>query len=129
MPKTGQNPQIILCEKNKQFQNIIVCTNICTQRCVAYKQAFHIEFLESFIAEHPDYYLQGVIMATDKKTPAPKPSPINEKLYWVVLDEHDFAEVTESEIIGNPAQYLGKPIFEKPKDQYEVVIMLKKKGK
>jgi hypothetical protein len=82
----------------------------------------------------------GVIMPT-KKIPVSavpettevhipvKPINKNEKVYWVITDENQYAEVTESEIINNPAEYFGKPMFEKPKEQYEVVVTIRKKGK
>jgi len=75
--------------------------------------------------------MQGVIMPTDKKSTvvAPPKSSAPEKEYWIVLSEGNFVVATESEIIANPAEYLNKPMYEKPKDQYEVVVCIKKKGK
>jgi len=69
-------------------------------------------------------------MPTDKKHTPPvvtsKPGA-PEKEYWIITGDGSFLSATESEIIANPAEYLNKPMYEKPKDQYEVVVAIKKK--
>jgi protoporphyrinogen oxidase len=130
--KTGNNPEIILCKKSKRFENLIVCTLQCFDRCEQYKKQFDIELIKNYINNHPDYEMKGVIMPTSKKV-ATKPTTVvsapvvKQKLYWIITDENQFVEVTEEEIINNPAEYIGKDMFEKPKDQYEIVVTIKKK--
>jgi hypothetical protein len=131
--KTGNNPEIILCRKSKRFENLIVCTYQCFDRCEQYWKQFDIELIKNYINNHPDYEMKGVIMPTNKKV-ATKPAVVyapaeKQKLYWVITDENQYVEVTESDIINNPAEYIGKDMFEKPKDQYEVVVVIKKKVK
>jgi protoporphyrinogen oxidase len=140
LPKTGKNPELLVCKRTKQFQNIIVCTYQCFDRCISYFEKFDIETITNYIESHTEYEMLGVIMPT-KKIPVSavpettevhipvKPINKNEKIYWVITDENQYAEVTESEIINNPAEYFGKPMFEKPKEQYEVVVTIRKKGK
>lgn len=133
LPKTGDNPEIILCKKSKRFENLIVCTYQCYNRCEEYKKKFKLELLYKYLDNHPDYEMKGIIMATSKKST--EKTPVNEsknskkeKIYWIINEDNHYDEVTESEIINNPAQYLGKPMFEKPKDQYEIIVTIKKKS-
>ncbi|MDO9577057.1 MAG: hypothetical protein Q7J16_04160 [Candidatus Cloacimonadales bacterium] len=72
-----------------------------------------------FIEKHPDYILVGELMAT--KTEKPK-----ETTFWVVMGENQFEEVTESEIMKNPQNYLDKQIWQKPPFKFEVVVTLRK---
>lgn len=64
---------------------------------------------------------------TKNATPKSSSSKPKEKMYWVIF-ENTFEEVTESELINNPVNYLGKVIVEKPKEQFELVVSLKKKA-
>ncbi len=131
LPKTGDNPEIILCKKSKRFENIIVCTHNCFNRCDEYKKRFNLEIIQKYLETHPDYEMKGIIMATAKKTNEKSTSSNknskNEKIYWIINEDNQFVEVTEKEIINNPAEYLGKPMYEKPKDQYEIIVTIKKK--
>ena len=128
-PKTGDNPEIILCKKSKRFENILVCTYQCFDRCEQYKTKFDIELIENYITQHPDYEMKGIIMPVGKKSTqkVQETAKSTVKLYWIITDENQFLEVTEEEIINNPAQYLGKPMFEKPKDEFEIIVTIKKK--
>ena len=132
-PKTGNNPEIILCRKSKQFENIIVCTFKCFERCEAYFNQFDIEIIQKYIDTHPNYEMKGVIMPATKKMNHPlgekKKDPKKEKLYWIITDENQYLEVSQQEIMDNPAEYIGKQLFEKPKDEFEILVMIKKKGK
>jgi len=128
-PKIGNNPEIILCRKSKRFENIIVCTSKCLNRCDQYKKNFNIEIIKNYIINHPDYELKGVIMPVSKKATETTITSKTEKTYWFVTEEKQLLEVTESEVINNPAEYLGKEMYEKPKDQYEIVVMIRKKSK
>ena len=135
--KIGNNPEIILCPKSKRFANIISCTYQCYNRCDLYFKQFNIEIIKKYIETHPEYEMKGVIMpsskiATQTKIPESKPTSkpdSKEKIYWIISEDNQFAEVTETEIISNPAEYIGKPMYEKPKDQYEIVVIIKKKNK
>ena len=127
--KIGDNPEIIICRKSQRFENIIVCTQKCFERCEDYRNKFDIEIIKKFIESYPDYEMKGVIMPISKQTnPAPTKST-KEKIYWIFVGENQVNEVTETEIINNPAQYIGKPMFEKPKDQYEIIVTIRKKTK
>jgi hypothetical protein len=130
LPKTGDNPNIILCKKSKRFENIIVCTHNCFDRCDEYKKRFNIEIIKEYLENHPDYEMKGIIMATGKKTTdksnSSNKNTKSEKIYWIINEENKFMEVTESEIINNPADYLNKPMYEKPKDLYEIIVTIKK---
>ena len=61
-------------------------------------------------------------MATKKVEPTK-----NEKLFWVVDKDNHFKEVTEKELMENPLEYLQKQIWDRPPNEYELVISLKKK--
>ena len=128
--KTGDNPEIIVCRKSQRFENIIVCTINCKDRCEDYRMKFDIEILKKYIETYPDYEIKGVIMPVAKQTTTTTaPKTTGGKIYWIVTEENKYLEVTESEIIDNPAQYIGKPMFEKPKDQYEIIVTIRKKTK
>ena len=125
--KRGDNPEIILCKKTKKFENIIVCTYQCLKRCEEYKQQFDIELIKKYLELHPEYEMKGVIMSSSEKTMPTNQS--KEKIYWIISGDNQYTEVTESEIINNPADYIGKPMFEKPKDQFEIVVTIRRKVK
>ncbi len=119
----------IICHKSKRFENIIVCASQCLERCNLFKRFFNLEILLEYIEQHPEYEIIGELMAQVKSNtkPATKGETTKQKLYWVIT-ENTFEEVTESELINNPVPYLGKVIFEKPKDQFELIVSLKKKA-
>lgn len=66
-------------------------------------------------------------MATKKKITDTDNSKI--KHYWVLDEDRKVIEVSEEEIINNPKQYLSQEIWDKPPNQYEIVITLKRKKK
>jgi hypothetical protein len=106
--KTGNNPEIVLCEKSKRFENIIVCTSKCLDRCVQYKEKINIDLIKNYIINHPEYEMIGVIMPVSKNANEKKMNIKTEKIYWFVTEENQIVEVTESEVIKNPAEYLNK---------------------
>jgi hypothetical protein len=126
-PKTGLNPEILFCRKSHRFENIIVCTINCLDRCTGYFDKFDINIINKYILNYPEYEIKGVIMPKTKTTIVEGKSIPKEKLYWIVTEENNFVEVTESEIKNNPVNYIGKPMFEKPKDEYEILVTIKKK--
>jgi hypothetical protein len=126
-PKTGLNPEILFCRKSHRFENIIVCTINCFDRCGGYYDKFSIEILKNYVQNHPEYELKGVIMPKAKTVTVETKSTPKEKLYWIITEENNFVEVTETEIKNDPVNYIGKPMFEKPKDEYEIIVTIKKK--
>ena len=68
-------------------------------------------------------------MPVSKKASETNVSKKTEKIYWFVTEDKQILEVTENEVINNPADYIGKAMYEKPKDQYEIVVMIRKKLK
>ena len=127
-PKTGLNPEILFCRKTSRFENLIVCTINCFDRCGAYFDKFDIELIKNYINKNPNYEIKGVIMPNSKTKAVEPKSVTKEKLYWIITEGNTFVEVTETEIKTNPAQYIGKPMFEKPKDEYEIMVVIKKKS-
>jgi hypothetical protein len=123
------NSHTIICHKSKRFENIVVCASQCLKRCDLFKRFFNIEILLEYIENHPEYEIKGELMAQAKTAQKniEKPVTVKEKQYWVIT-ENTFEEVGESELINNPVNYLGKVIYEKPKDQYELIVSLKKKA-
>ncbi len=121
------NSHTIICHKSKRFENIIVCASSCHQRCNLFKKFFNINLLLEYIENHPEYEIIGELMPQGKTSQkAQKETLVKGKLFWVITD-NTFEEVTEHELISNPANYLNKTIFEKPKDQFELIVSLKKK--
>lgn len=120
MRRTSKNSKnIIICPRDKQFKNIIVCAASCKNKCSKYSEKISFKALEEYIKEHPEYKIEGEIMA--KKT-----SKKNEKKYWVFGKGKSYEEVTESEIVNNPAEFIGKEIWQKPTYKCEVVVKLKR---
>lgn len=117
-----ENKNLIVCPRNRQYTDIIVCAANCDYRrlCKIYKEKISIEILMEFVEKHPDYKLVGELMPTEKI--------INkgEKKFWIVTGENQFVEVTESEVMKNPQKYIKKPIWQKPPFKYEVVVTLKR---
>jgi|GEM_PF-856131 len=118
----------IVCHKTKRFESMIVCASNCPTRCDLFRRFFNIEILLEFIEQHPEYEIIGEIMNETKKTSKAtvKAKANQEKLFWVITD-NNYEEVTESELINNPVPYLGKQIHEKPRDEFELIVTLKKK--
>jgi hypothetical protein len=114
----------IICPRNRRFENIVVCAANCRQRCRTYYESITIEVLLRFIEEHPEYELQGEIMPAKKQAPITGP----DRKYWVILEENRYLEVTEEELTGNPQEYIGKEIWDRPPHQYELVVTLRKKN-
>ena len=112
----------VICPRNKRFQSIFVCAVNCRNKCSVYKTNVNIKALLDFVQNHPDYVIAGEIMATKKVEPTK-----NEKLFWVVDKDNHFKEVTEKELMENPLEYLQKQIWDRPPNEYELVISLKKK--
>ncbi len=112
----------IICPRSRRFESIFVCAVNCRKKCHIYKSNVDIKALLDFVENHPEYELAGEIMATKKVEPTRK-----EKVYWVVEDDNRFTEVKESELMNNPVAYLDKKIWDRPPNEYELVISLKKK--
>ncbi|MBC8384408.1 MAG: hypothetical protein H8E57_02690 [Candidatus Cloacimonetes bacterium] len=120
MRRKKHNKNLIVCPRSKQFTNLIVCAAGCDERCEIYRDSITLESLEKYVEEHPEYKIIGELMAT-KKAPVSK-----EKKFWVIQDDKSITEVTRTEIMDNPRDYLGKQIWEKPPYKYEVMISLKR---
>jgi len=118
-PKTNKN--LIVCPKSKQYTDIIVCAANCDRKryCEIYRERISLEILQEFIENHPNYILVGELIPS--KTNKPK-----ETTFWVVTGENEFTEVTESEVMKNPQNYIDKQIWQKPPYKYEVVVTLKR---
>jgi len=113
----------VICPRSKQWTDLVVCAAGCERRatCEIYRKSITIEDLLEFIENHPDYEIKGEIMAAGKTT-----TTKTEKRYWVIYPDTTYKEVTESEIINNPQEYVDKQIWDKPPFKYEVVISLKR---
>jgi len=114
------NKNLVVCPRNKQFKDLIVCAASCDKLCKQYIQNIRLSTLLEYVEEHPEYKLTGVIMA-EKKIAASKT-----KKYWVLDSERKVVEVEESEILDNPQDYITKEIWDRPPYKYEVIIALKK---
>lgn len=69
--------------------------------------------------------------ATKKKNESLTGTPntkTKQKLFWVIEEAGQYVEVTEQDIVTEPQKFLGKEIYEKPVNQYELIISLKKKS-
>jgi len=117
-----KNQNIIVCPKNRQFTDLVVCAASCDRKttCSEYIDKINLEILQQYILEHPEYEIKGEIMAT-KKTADKK------KMLWVIDAEQKVKEVTEEEIMNNPIEYKDVEIWDKPPYKYEVVVTLKRK--
>ncbi len=81
--------------------------------------------MEEYVQMHPEYEIKGEIMATKKTIKDTDTRKV--KQYWVLDEEDRVIEVEEQEIKDNPKEYLNKEIWDKPPNQYELVITLKRK--
>lgn len=120
--KVKKNKNLVVCPKNRQYTDIIVCAATCDYRrfCKVYREKISLETLLEFIEKHPEYELVGELMAAEK-TKKPK-----EQTFWVVTGENQYEEVLESEVMNNPQKYIDKQIWQKPPFRYEVVVTLKR---
>ncbi|MFA5498034.1 MAG: hypothetical protein WCX83_05885 [Candidatus Cloacimonas sp.] len=50
-----------------------------------------------------------------------------QKAFWILDNEGKVVEVIEQDIIDSPQDFLDKEIWDKPPNQYELVITLKRK--
>ncbi len=118
----------IFCPKKKRFESIYTCALVCPKNitCPQYKAAVSVGNLEKYIEKHQEYQLIGVFMPV-KKTKSIDAKPAPEKTYWIILDDERYQVVTESQIVNNPKEYLDKKIWDKPPNEYELVVALKKK--
>lgn len=117
-----ENKNLVVCPKNKQYTDIIVCAANCEYRrfCKVYREKITLETLLGFIEKHPEYELVGELMAAEKV------KKTKDQTFWVVTGENQYEEVTESEVMKNPQNYIDKQIWQKPPFRYEVVITLKR---
>lgn len=120
--KIRDDINLVVCPKNKQHTDIIVCAASCEDRrfCQEYKKNITNEMLLEFIKKHPKYKLVGELMATGKKTKT------DEKIFFVISEENQMEEIPEKELLDNPQKYLKKQIFQKPPFHYELVVSLKR---
>ncbi|MCK4956871.1 MAG: hypothetical protein KAS49_04495 [Candidatus Cloacimonetes bacterium] len=119
--KKRKNQNLVVCPKNKQFTDLVVCAASCDRKmsCKEYVSKISIEMLTQYIEEHPEYEIRGELMAT-KKTQT-------QTTFWVIDKEKKVIEVTEEEIMQNPLDYRDMEIWDKPPYKYEVVVTLKRK--
>ena len=116
-----RNKNIVICPRNKQFTDLVVCAASCNKKCKIYFDKIDLKILEFFILNHPEYVIIGEIMPKEKNT-----QKIKEKIFWILDENKKVIEVKESEIINNPQKYLNKEIWDKPPNRYKIVIALKK---
>ncbi len=117
----------IVCPKTKQFNSVFVCALKCKKKCPLYYQSIKLEDLVQFVEKHPKYKIVGEIMAKKDITPKEtKKKVVQEKKFWIITGENEFKEVSEKEITENPMDYFKKQIWDKPPNQYEIVVSLKK---
>ncbi len=120
------NKTTIVCPQTKRFESIFACALNCQDKCRIYLDNIDYSLLEEYIEAYPDYEIIGVLMAkktiitdTDNKKRVKK--------YWVLDNDKKVVEVAESDITTNPKEFLSKEIWDKPPNQYEIVIALKRK--
>jgi len=120
--KIKENKNLVVCPKNRQYTDIIVCAATCDYRrfCKVYREKITLETLLEFIEKHPEYELVGELMAAEKA------KKTKENTFWVVTGENQYEEVTEKEVMKNPQNYIDKQIWQKPPFRYEVVVTLKR---
>lgn len=114
----------LICRYTKRFESIFVCAINCSNKCEQYLDNVNIAILEEFIQLYPDYEIKGEMMAV-KKNDTEKKKTIKE--YWIINEDNRVEEVSEKEILNNPQNYLDKQIWDKPPNQYEIVVALKRK--
>lgn|SRR5690554_1867733 len=124
---TDKTKTTLVCPLTRRFESIFVCALNCPDKCQLYIENISYELLEEYIETYTDYEIKGVIMATKKKIKDTDTKKI--KYYWILNEDQKIQEVSEDEIINNPKEYLGQEIWDKPPNQYEIVITLKRKRK
>ena len=119
--KKRKNQNLVVCPKNRQFTDLVVCAASCDRKmkCEEYTSKITVEILVQYVEEHPEYEIIGEIMAT-KKTES-------KKIFWVIDADKKVSEVTEAEVMNNPILYKDMEIWDKPPYKYEVIVTLRKK--
>ena len=125
MSKQNNNKTTLICPLTKRFESIFVCAINCHDRCRQYLENVDISVLEEFVQLHPEYEIKGEIMPVSKNTSNTDKKKVKE--YWIIDDENRVEEVTEEEILGDPQKFFNKNIWDKPPNQYEIVVALKRK--
>ena len=115
----------LICPLTRRFESIYVCALNCSDRCHLYINGITYELLEEYVNQHTDYEIKGEIMPTKKKITDTDSKKV--KSYWILDENQKVTEVSEDEIINNPKEYLSQEIWDKPPNQYELVITLKRK--
>jgi len=115
----------LICPLTRRFESIFVCALNCPNRCKLYMDSVSYEMLSEYIQSYPDYEIKGELMPTKKKITDTDTKKV--KHYWVLDKDQKVQEVSEQEIIDNPKEYLSQEIWDKPPNQYEIVITLKRK--
>ncbi len=122
MRKKKRNERLVVCPRTRQFTDIVVCAASCQNRCSVYRETITLDMLQKFIEEHPEYEIIGEIMPEKAKAKA----KTKENKYWIVDDQNIVQEVSESMIMKNPQDFIGKQIWQKPPFKYDIVITLKR---
>ena len=125
MSKQNNNKTTLICPLTKRFESIFVCAINCHDRCRQYLENVDISVLEEFVQLHPEYEIKGEIMPVSKNTSNTDKKKVKE--YWIIDDENRVEEVTEEEVLGDPQKFFNKNIWDKPPNQYEIVVALKRK--
>jgi len=115
-----KNHNLVVCPRNKQFKDLVVCAASCDKFCSQYIENIKLVELQKYVEEHPEYKIIGVIMAGQKTPPAKK------KMFWVIDSDKKVREVEEKDIMENPQAYLNLEIWDRPPYKYEVIIALKR---
>jgi hypothetical protein len=117
----------LICPLTRRFESIFVCALNCPDRCKLYADSITYEMLSEYIESYPDYEIKGELMPTKKKITDTDTKRV--KQYWILDENRQVVEVSEDEIVNNPKEYLSQEIWDKPPNQYEIVITLKRKKK
>lgn len=119
--KKRKNQNLVVCPKNRQFTDLVVCAASCDQKmkCSAYTSQINVEMLMQYVIDHPEYEIIGEIMATKTKK-------VEKKILWVVDAEKKVSEVTEEEVMNNPLEYQNKELWDRPPYKYEVIVTLRR---
>ncbi|MCB5230653.1 MAG: hypothetical protein LHW55_03395 [Candidatus Cloacimonetes bacterium] len=115
----------LICPLTKRFESIYVCALNCKHKCQLYIDSLHISVLEEYILQYPEYEIKGELMAVKKQTTSADTK--KQKAFWILDNEGKVVEVIEQDIIDSPQDFLDKEIWDKPPNQYELVITLKRK--
>lgn len=121
----SQNKTTLICPHTKRFESIFVCAINCQNRCGLYLDNITLSILEEFVQQHPEYEIIGEIMPVKNVKDTDKKKKVKE--YWIVDEDDRIEEVTLEEILKNPQLFIGKEIWDKPPNEYEIVVALKRK--